>query len=406
MPNVSAGDTLTEAIMDAIAADLDDVFANWSDRLRVRKAVSWTALRIDIWAWSFLIWNVHGTYAWWTDITVTNAATNYVHIDSSGTIQINTTWYNDDYARLASVVCSGGVVTSITLAKVDARWWTPGAPLTWSEITATSKTIVSQEAYLANNASLVTFTLPSTAAVWQKIWVMWIGAWWRKIAQNASQKIRFWSKVTTTWVSWFLQSNDQYDFVVLTCVVADTERVVESMSWNVQDQSSVWIISEYAASWDETAAFTLTDKFVTPDWLEDVLWIKILQTTRSLATTDSTQSIAHWLPQTPRRCHAVATAARDNTAAEGTSISKWYSDWTNDMCSFVWTFDAWSTMEGIAGNDADDAIHILIANNSSWDVLQVADMDFDATNVDLNRTRTSNWTAPTWTMYVTLFVHA
>ena len=58
---------------------------------------------------------------------MTNNATNYVQIDSSGTIQVNTTAWNANYTRLAIVVTSGGDITSITLWRNDAIGGVMGA---------------------------------------------------------------------------------------------------------------------------------------------------------------------------------------------------------------------------------------------------------------------------------------
>ena len=63
-----------------------------------------------------------GYFAGDTDIAVTNAATNYVMIDSNGNIVISTSARNDDYARLAKVTASGGAITAIE----DARAHTVG----------------------------------------------------------------------------------------------------------------------------------------------------------------------------------------------------------------------------------------------------------------------------------------
>lgn len=111
----AVNDTVTAARLQDINEDIDDLYSSWTDHLRVSQAISWTALRIDISAGAYYIWSSQGVYAWWTDIVVTNSATNYVMIDNSWTITISTSARTAWLWRLAQVVCSGGAVTSIVL---------------------------------------------------------------------------------------------------------------------------------------------------------------------------------------------------------------------------------------------------------------------------------------------------
>jgi len=121
--NRSPGDELQASRLQDINEDIDDIYANWDDRLKVFLAISGTALKIDIGAWNYVVSAVLGAYAWWTDISVTNSATNYIMLDSYWTIQISTSAWNPVYARLAVVVCSWWVITSITDARYDVVWW-------------------------------------------------------------------------------------------------------------------------------------------------------------------------------------------------------------------------------------------------------------------------------------------
>lgn len=111
----SVGDDITSSRLNDINEDFDDLYLNGPDRLRVYNAISWTPLRIDISAGAYYIWSTSGVYAWWTDIVVTNNATNYVMIDNSWTITISTSARTAWLWRLAQVICSGGAVTNIIL---------------------------------------------------------------------------------------------------------------------------------------------------------------------------------------------------------------------------------------------------------------------------------------------------
>src|ERR1700693_256101 len=93
---------------------------------------------------------------------------------------------------------------------------------TWTVVTGTSQAMAVDSGYISNNAGLVTLTLPTTAAVGATIQVQGLGAGGWQIAQNASQLIHIGSQVTTTGVSGFLASTNQYDSITILCVVANT----------------------------------------------------------------------------------------------------------------------------------------------------------------------------------------
>lgn len=111
----AVNDTVTAARLENINQDIDDLYSEWPDRLRVRKAISLTPLHIDITAGAYYVWSTSGVYSWWTDIVVTDNTTNYVMIDNSWTITISTSARTAWLWRLAQVICSGGAVTSIIL---------------------------------------------------------------------------------------------------------------------------------------------------------------------------------------------------------------------------------------------------------------------------------------------------
>jgi hypothetical protein len=117
-----------------------------------------------------------------------------------------------------TVTCSGGT----------------GGGLTWSEVTGTTQALAAGNGYIANNASLVTFTLPATATVGQVLAVKGLGAGGWKIAQNASQYIEWDSStVTTTGATGYLQSDDTKDYVELICTVTNNGWGVLSSHGNI-----------------------------------------------------------------------------------------------------------------------------------------------------------------------------
>lgn len=121
--NWATTDPITAVRLHDFNQDLDDLYAYGDDRLRVNRAASGTALKIDIGAGAARVGTVNVTYAGETDRSVTDSATNYVEMDASGTVLINTTGWTSvpqPLLRLAEVVASGGVITSITLWKTDS----------------------------------------------------------------------------------------------------------------------------------------------------------------------------------------------------------------------------------------------------------------------------------------------
>ena len=103
----------------------------------------------------------------------------------------------------------------------------------YTEVTGTSQTMAADNEYTANNAGLVTLTLPTTAAIGTTIIVNGKGAGGFLIAQNSSQLIHFGSVVTTTGVSGSLASTNQWDNVRLKCVTANTTWIVQSAQGNL-----------------------------------------------------------------------------------------------------------------------------------------------------------------------------
>jgi hypothetical protein len=110
-----------------------------------------------------------------------------------------------------------------------------GAALTWNVVGGTSQAMSVNNGYVANNGALVTITLPATAAQGTVVAVTGglsgAGGW--KLAQNAGQIIHFGSVATTTGVTGYLSSNNQFDGVQLLCVQANTDFVVIASQGNI-----------------------------------------------------------------------------------------------------------------------------------------------------------------------------
>ena len=102
---------------------------------------------------------------------------------------------------------------------------TAGVALAFSVITA-DQTAAINTGYIANKGTLLTITLPTTAAVGSVIRVSGMNAGLWKIAQNASGIIHFGKTDTTTGVGGYISSTLTRDAVELVCCVANNE-------WNV-----------------------------------------------------------------------------------------------------------------------------------------------------------------------------
>ena len=108
-----------------------------------------------------------------------------------------------------------------------------GGGETWTDVTGTSQAMAVNNGYTANNAGLVTLTLPSTAAYGTIMEVCGKGAGGWTIAQNSGQTIHFGNVNTTTGTGGSLSSTNRYDVVKLLCTIANTDFTVLSSVGNI-----------------------------------------------------------------------------------------------------------------------------------------------------------------------------
>ena len=102
-----------------------------------------------------------------------------------------------------------------------------GGGLTWTVVTGTSQAAAVNNGYIANNAGLVTVTLPATSAVGDTVAVTGINnatGW--KVAQNAGNQVFFGTASTTSGTGGSLASTNTRDTVYLVCMTANA-------TWNV-----------------------------------------------------------------------------------------------------------------------------------------------------------------------------
>lgn len=95
----------------------------------------------------------------------------------------------------------------------------------WTDVTGATQLMAVSNGYIADNASLVTFTLPSTAALGDVIHVLGKGAGGWKITQNASQQINVGKAASTAGTGGSIASTNLFDTVELRCITAGSSTI-------------------------------------------------------------------------------------------------------------------------------------------------------------------------------------
>ena len=121
---------------------------------------------------------------------------------------------------LATITASTGV--SITNGAGSITIAATGAGMATVEVTGTSQSMAVDTFYIANNAGLVTLTLPTTSALGSIIEIAGKGAGGWKIAQNSGQQIYLGSTATTSGIGGSLASSNFADTIKIRCITANT----------------------------------------------------------------------------------------------------------------------------------------------------------------------------------------
>lgn len=156
-----------------------------------------------------------------------NPGTSTLTIEGDGTL---VTQFDGDVgsatpaAGILNIIGGSNINTSAAGNTITINGSGVGVP--WSEETTTPVTMVSNNGYIANDTSLITLTLPTTAAIGDVIRVTGEGSGGWRIAQPAGVTIFFGNQNTTTGVGGYLEFTHRRDTVELVCVTAN-------LDWNV-----------------------------------------------------------------------------------------------------------------------------------------------------------------------------
>jgi hypothetical protein len=141
----------------------------------------------------------------------------YAQMDGDGELLIGST----AGAPVAATLTAGSGI-SITNGSNSITIAASGSGLATVNVTGTSQQMAVETQYIADNASLVTLTLPATAALGDTIRILGFGTGGWLVAQNAGQRIHIGTGTSTTGVTGSIASTHDNDNLTLICVTANT----------------------------------------------------------------------------------------------------------------------------------------------------------------------------------------
>jgi len=140
------------------------------------------------------------------------------------------------------LITSGAYATTITATgttniTIPTSGTLSNGTLAVTNVTGTSAAMTANNAYVANNAALVTLALPTTGAVGDVVEICGAGAGGWAVSQAASQYIRFASGgstlSTTVGVGGSIASTTAADCITLKCIVINNGWEASDMVGNI-----------------------------------------------------------------------------------------------------------------------------------------------------------------------------
>jgi hypothetical protein len=168
-------------------------------------------------------------------------ANSSVLTTSSGGVPSWTTTLPSGVAAFTLTTTGTSGAATYSSGTLNIPQYSGGSSITWTTISGTSQSGATASGYYANNAALVSITLPSSCTVGDPFIIDGQGAGGWKITQAAGQTIHFGTKSSTTGTAGYLSDyngsvvDGQYDSVTLSCMVANTD-------WSVQASvGNLWV---------------------------------------------------------------------------------------------------------------------------------------------------------------------
>lgn len=124
------------------------------------------------------------------------------------------------WVKALSFVAGSGITISQSGATITIS--SSGSGLGWVEVTGTSQAMSVNTGYVANNAGVVTLSLPASSSFGDVINVAGKGAGGWAVSQGAGQIIHIGSSASTSGAGGSIASTNQYDSLQLLCIVANT----------------------------------------------------------------------------------------------------------------------------------------------------------------------------------------
>lgn len=136
--------------------------------------------------------------------------------------------------NIKAATLTEGTGVDITNASGSITVAVSGGGFNWEVVTDASATMVASTGYVANRGTLCTLTLPAAVTLGDVFKVVNIGAGFVRIAQNASDDLRFGNATTTTGAGGYIECTALGDSVEIVAQAANTYLVLNSLgNWSI-----------------------------------------------------------------------------------------------------------------------------------------------------------------------------
>jgi hypothetical protein len=162
-----------------------------------------------------------------TDVPVADGGLGVSTVPTNGQIPIG----NGTNYTVASLTAGANITITPGAGTISIASTASGGT-TWSEETGATIEITTGKGYVCYRGTLITATLPATAAIGDNFRFVGKGAGLYSIAQRANQYINLGNTVTSTGVGGSLATTNQFDCIEVVCTVTDVGFTVMSSIGN------------------------------------------------------------------------------------------------------------------------------------------------------------------------------